>query len=95
MLRNAFDNLSTESALRRIVNLLNFARDAQDRVRVTLDTNNATNLVYNRNSSSSMHALGSELYFGGSSWNAMDARMPVIQQFKAMSDIVKRNRWTY
>jgi len=93
-LKNAFANLGTENALRRIINLLTFARDAQDRIRVQVD--NAPHVtVYNRNSGTNMLGDPSQTWQGNSSWNAIDAREPMKMQHVQRSDFVKRNRWTY
>jgi hypothetical protein len=95
MLRNAFDNLGTEAALRRIANLLTFARDQQDRIRVTLDTNNANNIVYNRGSSTTQQGTDSPLPFSALTWNAMDARETQKNAMRTNSELIKRNRWTF
>lgn len=93
-LKNAFANLGTENALRRIINLLTFARDGQDRIRVSLDNQPAVT-VYNRNSGSNMTNDISAQYQTNGSWNAIDAREPLKLNHAARSDFVKRNRWTY
>ena len=92
-LRNAFDNLSTESALRRIANLLTFARDSLDRIRVIVDSGTVT--VYNRGSSADMVNSALPVPFSSVSWNAMDARETQRVAMRANSDAVKRSRWTY
>jgi hypothetical protein len=93
MLRNAFDTLSTESALRKIANLLTFARDANDRIRVAVDT--GTVAVYNRNSSTGLQGNDSPTAFSNHSWNMQDARETQKIQMKLNADMIKRNRWTY
>ena len=92
-LKNAFDNLSTEAALRRIANLLTFARDASDRIRVSVDTGTVS--VYNRNSTTSMSASDLQLPFAASSWSQQDARETQRVQMRLNADNVRRNRWTY
>ena len=91
-LRDAFDNLGTESALRRIANLLTFARDSNDRIRVVVDNSSVT--VYNRASSGSLQN-STLAYNDGTSWNSVDARDPLRQQYRANAVNVARNRWTY
>jgi hypothetical protein len=93
-LRNAFDNLGTESALRRIANLLTFARDSNDRIRVTVDGQPGVT-VYARNNSTNMQNDSSVSYYSASSWNATDSREPLRLQYRANADFTKRNRWTY
>lgn len=92
-LRNAFDNLGTESALRRIANLLTFARDSNDRIRVVVD--NSAMTVYNRGTSTNMTNDTSSLYQSNTSWNAIDGRDPLRQQYRANANFTARNRWTY
>lgn len=93
-LRNAFDNLGTESALRRIVNLLTFARDSADRIRVVVDSQPAV-YVYNRSSGTSIQSGTGELWYSALSWNIVDAREPLVMQNKSRADFIKRNRWTF
>lgn len=95
-LKNAFANLGTENALRRIVNLLTFARDANDRIRTVVDSGTINNaVVYNRGTSTNMTADVSTQYQTSLSWNAVDAREPLKLSHAARADFVKRNRWTY
>ena len=93
-LRNAFDGIATESGLRRIANLLTFARDNQDRVRVIVDNAQQT-LLYNRNSGSALQGGTSETYYGASSWNTVDAREPLKQQMRLNYTQVRNTRWTF
>jgi hypothetical protein len=93
-LRNAFDNLGTESALRRIANLLTFARDSNDRIRVTVDGQPGVS-VFARNNSTNMINDSSVSYYSASSWNATDSREPLRQQYRANMNLTQRNRWTY
>jgi hypothetical protein len=93
-LRNAFDNLGTEQALRRIANLLTFARDQQDRIRVSVD-NQAAVTVYNTNTSTASQANTSPGWFGNSTWNAMDARETQRISMRGVADATRKNRWTY
>ena len=93
-LKNAFANLGTENALRRIVNLLTFSRDSADRIRVVID-NQPAQTVYNRNTSTNMTADASVQYQTSSSWNSVDAREPLKLSHAARADFVKKNRWTY
>lgn len=92
-LRNAFDNLGTESALRRIANLLTFARDSNDRIRVVVDNSAIT--VYNRATSTNMTNDNASPYQSSTSWNATDARDPLRQQYRANANFTAKNRWTY
>lgn len=93
-LRNAFDSLGTESALRRIANLLTFARDGQDRIRVIID-NAQHMLVYNRNSTTSVQSNTGSSWYNSSAWSDRDGREEIMLQYKQRADFVKRNRWTY
>ena len=93
MIRNAFDNLGTESALRRIANLLTFARDSSDRIRTIVDSGTLT--VYARASSSDLTNNNTGVPFSSVSWNAMDARETQRVAMRANADAVRRSRWTY
>lgn len=93
-LRNAFDNLGTEAALRRLANLLTFARDAQDRVRVIVDSMPQAT-VYNRNTSTSVQASTGQAWYANSAWSDRDGREEIMLQYKQRADFVKRNRWTF
>lgn len=96
MLKNAFDGIATESALRRIANLLTFARDSQDRIRIVVDSGTINNsVVYNRGSTTSMASDASTLPYSANSWNAMDGREPVKQQYRLNTIQVRNNRWTF
>jgi hypothetical protein len=92
-LRNAFDNLGTESALRRIASMLNFARTSSDQLRVIVDNQQAVS-IYSRNSSTTL--TNSTLnYNDAAAWNAVDARDPIRQQYRANANFTAKNRWTY
>jgi hypothetical protein len=93
-LRNAFDGLATESGLRRIANLLTFARDTNDRLRVTVD-NQVPATVYNRNTSQIVQGSTSSTWYNASSWSDRDGREEMMLQYKQRADFVKKNRWTY
>lgn len=92
-LKNAFDNLSTEAAIRKLANLLTFARDSADRIRTIVDGGSIS--VYNRNSSTALQGNDSPSAFSNHSWNMQDARETQKIQMKLNSDMIKRNRWTY
>lgn len=95
-LKNAFEGLATDSGLKRILNLLTFARDSSDRIRVVVDNQPAvTSLTYNRNSIGSMNGDTSTTWQSGTSWNVLDGREPLKMQHAQRADFVKRNRWTY
>jgi hypothetical protein len=91
-LKNAFDNLGTESALRRIANLLNFARDPADRIRVSVDA--GAIVIYNRANSNSMQGFDSNSYNNATSWNVVDARDPLRQQLRYNANYTRQSRWT-
>jgi hypothetical protein len=93
-LRNAFDNLGTEQALRRIANLLTFSRDAADRIQVSVG-NSPSVIVYNTNTSTALQANASPAWFGNSTWNAMDARETQRINMRGVADATRKNRWTY
>jgi len=92
-LKNAFDNLATENALRKIISLLTFARDSNDRIRTTVDGGSIS--LYNRNSSTNMGGDVLPIPFANHTWNAQDARETQKIQMKLNADQIKRNRWTY
>ena len=92
MIRNAFDNLGTESALRRIANLLTFARDQNDRILVSVT---GSPQIYNRNSSTTVTGNDSQVHFSGASWNIMDSREAQRVALRTASDAVRRGRWTF
>ena len=92
-LKNAFDNLSTEAAIRKLVNLLTFARDQSDRILVNINAGSVG--VYNRNSSTALQGNDSPSAFSNHSWNMQDARETQKIQMKLNSDTIKGNRWTY
>lgn len=94
-LRNAFDGLATENGLRRIANLLTFARDAQDRIRMTVDVINSPIQanVYARASTSSVQQV-SLAFMDSLAWNLQDARETQRVQMAATSALAKQ-RWTY
>lgn len=93
-LRNAFDELGTESALRRIANLLTFARDANDRIRVSLD-NGPMVSVYARNAGGVMYGSDSTPYYGAHGWNAIDAREQTSRQYRLNMIQTRQTRWTF
>mgnify|MGYP003331469889 CR=1 FL=1 len=94
-LKNAFDNLSTEAAIRKLANLLTFARDSQDRIRVTVDNNNANNSVYMGGSTTRMDAGYNPAFFSAAAWNIMDSRETQRISMRIAADAVRKNRWTY
>lgn len=91
-LRNAFDGLATESGLRRIVNLLTFARDNNDRIRTIVDGGSLT--IYNRASGTNMTNDNSTSYQSSLSWNSVDARDPLRQQHRSTTNYTRQTRWT-
>ena len=92
-LRNAFDNLGTESALRRIANLLTFARDSADRIRVAVDSGSI--VVYARGTSTNIATDTTGTPFLSTMWNAQDARETQRITMRPTADFVRKNRWTY
>lgn len=91
-LKNAFDNLGTESALRRIANLLTFARDSLDRPRVVVDSGSVT--IYNRASSNNQAGQDGTSYYSAVTWNSVDAREPLRAQYRSNATYVRQTRWT-
>lgn len=91
-LKNAFDNLGTESALRRIANLLTFPRDGSDRQRIIVDGGALT--IYNRGSSTNMTNNDSTSYNNSTSWNVVDGRDPLRQQMRYNANYTRQSRWT-
>ena len=101
-LRNAFDGLATESGLRRIANLLTFARDNSDRIRTTVDnvvsvapSSSTTGFFTHTANNSGGLTASTVLPFGGNGWNAQDARETTRLQMANTSAFIKKNRWTY
>jgi hypothetical protein len=95
-LRNAFDNLSTEEAIRKLANLLTFSRDAADRIRVTTDNSSTIiSLVYANNSTTSTQASTTPSWFNANAWNVVDARETQRLNMRGLADNTRKNRWTY
>lgn len=95
-LRNAFDNLSTEEAIRKLANLLTFSRDAADRIRVTTDNSSSIiSLVYANNSTTSTQASNTPSWFNANAWNVIDARETQRLNMRGLADNTRKNRWTY
>ena len=95
-LRNAFDNLSTEEAIRKLANLLTFSRDAADRIRVTTDNSSTIiSLVYANNSTTSTQANNTPSWFNANAWNVIDARETQRLSMRGLADNARKNRWTY
>lgn len=93
-LKNAFDGLATEGTLKRLISMLGFARDGQDRLRIIVE-GTATTALYARNTTTNMSGSDSQIHYSSSTWNAIDARDPYRMQMTQRSDFIKTNRWTY
>lgn len=102
MLRNAFDELSTESTLGRILEALRtiirqqtYARTPQDQLRVNVDNQISASIYQGNNGSQHMQgALNNPALWSNTSWNMMDARFPYGEQLNADFILSTRNRWT-
>lgn len=90
-LRNAFEDLSTESMLRKILRAVSFAKDSQDRMYVTVANVSPVN-IYAGNSSTLQSGQVVPIW-SAQSWNAHDIRQEYAeithQSFQAT-----RSRWT-
>lgn len=101
MLRNAFDELGSESTLGRILETLRtmlrqqtYARTPQDQLRVNVD-NQPSVAIWQGNSNLNMQgATNNPGLWAVNSWNAMDARFPYGEQLNANFINSTRNRWT-
>jgi len=97
-LRNAFDNLGTEQALRRIANLLTFARDSSDRVKVAVEIMPTTNIRLNTvtgNQGASVNAQATPGWYDLYSASVVEPREIQRLTMRGLSDNVRKNRWTY
>jgi hypothetical protein len=93
-LKNAFENLGTENALRRIANLLTFARTSSDQIRTVVDSGTVTANVYSRNSTTNQQNDASPNWYTINTWNMIDAREPLKTQMNAAAADARKNRWT-
>lgn len=90
---------ATEATQEDIVTLLRllqktttYARDAGDRLRVSVDSQSQST-IYNRNSSTSLNA-GTEAFYSYSSWNTVDAREQLMSiQNNVISAAMQRWRF--
>lgn len=100
MLRNMFDMVATEGTLRQLLRQLTFAKDLQDRLRVTVDNTVAIGTVNNavvNNAASTTVMQGAGLnpaHWGANSWNTVDARYQYGEQ-QMFTFIQNRERWTF
>jgi hypothetical protein len=88
-LRNAFDGVSTDAFLRRLLVQLHFAKTAQDELRVVVDSgtsNVAINWANNGGYSTFYQSAGSP--------NSMDAREQMRAQSRANMQQVRATRWS-
>ena len=92
-LRNAFDGLATESSLRRIANLLGFARDTTDRLRVVVESSAIS--LYNRSSGNAVAGSDGGTWYNATSWNTVDSRDPLRWQHRNNFNYVRQTRWTF
>lgn len=89
-LRNAFEEVATDSLLRRLLNNINFAKDINDRLRVIID-NNPMMVLYKGNSST---AGTYRNWYDPNALFVTDDREHLQMQYK--SDAKRsRERWTY
>lgn len=91
-LRNAFEEMATESTLRRLLEHMRFAKDASDRLRVSVDTM-PQSTVYTANTSAGIQGVATSAPFGPNTWNQNDARHE-MQEFSLQTFTMTRNRWT-
>lgn len=94
MLRNMFDMVATEGTLRQLLRQLTFAKDLQDRLRVSVDAIPAVT-IYNASTVTTMqNANTSPALWGATSWNTVDARYAYGEQ-QMFTFIQNRERWTF
>jgi hypothetical protein len=93
-LRNAFENLGTENALRRIANLLTFARTSSDQIRAVVDSGTVTSNVYNRTTTVAQQNDPSPTWYNNNTWNMIDAREPLKTSINAAAADARSRRWT-
>lgn len=92
-LRNAFEEMATESLLRRLIEQVRFSKDAQDRMRTTIDNQPPVSVYMFNTSTSIANASTQPGLFAASSWNVMDAREE-FRDITLQSFQNTRNRWT-
>jgi len=90
-LRNAFENVATEGTLRRILQLVNFARDANDRMRVVVDSGTISGL----NQINWGANNGQPSYYSTGAPNSMDMRDMYRQAMRTNVIQTRQNRWTF
>lgn len=94
-LRNAFEEVATDSMLRRLFNLLNLARDGMDRLRVVVDAAPTTTIANGSYQNMYFGASGAvPLWHANGSSQAMDAREQQRALVRA-NFIETRKRWTF
>lgn len=88
-LRNAFDGLTTDAMLRRVLNAVSFARDINDRLRVVVDSGTISGL----NQINWGANLATPTWYSTGAPNSMDMRE---MQKAAMKNnvMMARQRWT-
>jgi len=87
-LRNAFEDVATDRLLRRVAHLMNFARDANDRIRAVVDSGavDVTAIRWGSNNSNPS-------WYSTGAGNAMDTR-EMQRQYCRQSFLMARNhRW--
>jgi len=97
-LRNAFDNLSTEEAIRRLANLLTFSRDSGDRIRVIADTNTTIvtrSAMLAGSAGNSANGATTPIWYDTYSPTVVEPREVQRLQMRGLADNVRKNRWTY
>jgi hypothetical protein len=88
-LRNAFDGVSTDAFLRRLLVQLHFAKTATDELRVVVDSG-TSNVAINWANNGGY----SQFYAGSGSPNSMDAREQMRAQSRANMQQVRATRWS-
>ena len=90
-LRNAFEELTTEGTLRRLLQAVSFARDANDRMRVVVDSGTISGL----NQINWGQNNGQPNYYGTGSPNSMDMRDMYRMAMRTNAMMARHNRWTF
>lgn len=88
-LRNAFDSLGTEGMLRRILSAVTFAKDTNDRLRVTVDSGTVSTL---QQISWGANATW-PTYYGVGSPNSVDQRDIYRTALRANAMQARQHRW--
>lgn len=91
-LRNAFEGLSTESTLRKILQAVSFSRTNTDALRVNVEN---TNYSVSLNLANSGTAGTLPAWYAQAAVLSVDQREPLKAQMRANAIAVRNGRWTF